>query len=204
GRPGCLAQAGQEALQVLCQPEVGLLVEELGCESVDGALQAGLFGPQVGHTSAQLAEGDQVLLVGLYEPADRFGSACQVALEPGAFRSGRVGGAQLCQAPVELALDEGGVGQQGSNLSPYDLVEVVGAHRLVLAHPAPLVAVVGVAAGLAGDKSHEQAGLFAVAGGETAVVGQAAPGELEGGLVDDRGHGDGDPLLFRAVVVGVG
>jgi hypothetical protein len=78
-------QAGKEALQVLGQPEVGLSVEELGFESVDGALQAGLSGPQVGHTSAQLAEGEQVLLVGLYEPADGLCGARQVALGPGAL-----------------------------------------------------------------------------------------------------------------------
>ena len=49
------------------------------------ALQAGLFGSQIGHAGAQLVEGEQVFLVGLHESGDGLGGACEVALEPGAL-----------------------------------------------------------------------------------------------------------------------
>ncbi|MDX3762508.1 hypothetical protein ACWDBO_45735 [Streptomyces mirabilis] len=39
GGPGALTQPGQEALQVLGEPEVGLLVDELGGQGVRLAVQ---------------------------------------------------------------------------------------------------------------------------------------------------------------------
>ena len=149
----------------------------------------------------------------------------ELAFEPGTLGGGRVGGAQLGQAPVELGLHEGGIGQQGGDVAPYDLVEVVGAHRLVVADPASLVAVVvraqaavvvdlalrrpgrgavvGVAAALAGGEAHEQAGSLVLRAAKRRLSARRRAAEREGVLVDDGRHGDGDPLVGRGGRVGV-
>jgi hypothetical protein len=101
-----------------------------------------LFGPQIGRAGAKLVECDELLLVGVDEPLDAFGGADQFAFEAGSLGGGRVGGAQLGQALIELGLDQGGVGEQGSDLAPDEFVEVVGAHRHVGADAPVLVAVV--------------------------------------------------------------
>jgi hypothetical protein len=49
GGVGRVAQLGEEAVQTLGQLEVAVAVEELRLERRQGCLQAGLFGPQLGH-----------------------------------------------------------------------------------------------------------------------------------------------------------
>jgi hypothetical protein len=55
---------------------------------------------------------------------------------------GGSGGAQLIEPPVDLGPDQCRVGQQVGDVPPDEAVEVVNAHRLVVAGPAVLVAVV--------------------------------------------------------------
>ena len=111
-------------------------------------------------------------------------------------------GAGVVEAPVDLGADQGRVGQQGGDVVPDDLVEVVGADRLVRADPAVLVAVVvaaqapvvvdllagagagvaavvGVSAAGAGGQALQQGGDLGVAGGEPLVVGQPLPGPVK-------------------------
>jgi hypothetical protein len=126
---------------------------------------------------------------------------------------------------VDLAADERGVGEQSSDVIPDDLVEVVGADRLVAADPAAFVAVVigvqapvvvdrlvggagrgavvAVPAGGAGGETLQQGRVFAVAGGEPLVVGQPGGDPLERLGGNDRRDGDVDPL-FAGPVDGLG
>jgi retron-type reverse transcriptase len=142
GGRGGMAQPAEEALQVLGELEGGLLVDQLRLERVELGGQGVLFGAQGGHAAAQLVQAEQLFLVGLNESADGGGGAGLLAVQAGLGGGGGVGGAQLGQAPVELAADQGGVGQQPGHVLPDDLVEVVGPHRQVGAHPPAGVAVV--------------------------------------------------------------
>ncbi|MER6112572.1 hypothetical protein [Streptomyces hirsutus] len=68
--PGALAQSCQEALQVVGEFEVGLLVDELGGEGFQLAVQVLALGPQCGDPFAELVPRDQVLLVGTDQAVD--------------------------------------------------------------------------------------------------------------------------------------
>src|SRR5271165_5634464 len=222
GGGGAAAQLGEEAVQVVGELEVGVLVGGLGVERLDLAAQAGLAGPQVRHPGAQLVDGDQLLGVGLDHRGDRGGCLGQRELELVALPGDGVGGAGLGEPAVDLGADQGGVGEQAGDVVPHDGVEVVGADRLVAAHPAALVAVVvgaeapvvvdlvarrggrvaavvGVAAGRARGQALQQGGDLAVAGGEPLVVGQPLAGAGEGVLVHDGRDRDLGPLFAGPV-----
>lgn len=141
-RLGCVAQPGEELLQVLGQLKVGLAVEELCVQRRERTGQAGLLRAKVGHLGTQLVEGEQVLLVGLHETFDALGGSGEFELEAGPFGRRRIGRSQLFQAPVQLGLDEARVGEQGGHLTPDEIVEVVSPHRLVATDASMLVAVV--------------------------------------------------------------
>ncbi len=139
---GLAAQPGEEVFEVVGELEVDLPVGELAVEGVDLVVQAALAGAQLGHAGAELVEGDQLLLVGADEPGDRRGGLGQSGIKTLALGGGGVDGAGLLEPFVDLAADQGRVGEQGGDVVPDDGVEVVGAHRLVGADPAVLVAVV--------------------------------------------------------------
>ncbi len=139
GAVGCIAQAGQEAAEVLRELEVGGGIDELGVERVELSADSRLAFTQVGHADAELIEGQQLLLVGLDQAGDPGGGSGQVTLQPGALRGGGVGDAQLGQAPVQLVSDERGVGQQAHDVVPHERVELVGADRAGVADRAVLV-----------------------------------------------------------------
>ena len=207
---GLAAQPGEEVFEVVGELEVDLSVGELAVERVDLVAQAGLAGAQLGHAGPELVEGDQLLLVGADEPGDRRGGLGQSGIETLALGGGGVGGADLVEPLVDLVSDQGRVGEQGGDVVPDDGVEVVGAHRLVGADPAVLVAVVvraeaavvvdllvggacrravvGVAAATAGANALQQRGIAAVAGGVALIVGQSPLDPLPGVLGDQRGH----------------
>jgi len=170
------------------------VVDELGGQGVELAAQAGFAVTQLGHARAQLVEGDQLFLVGLDQPGDGPAGLRQCLFEALLGGGGGVGGAQLIEAPVDLGADQGRVGEQPGDVVPDEVVEVVGADRLVVTDAAVFVAVVvgseaavvvdrvagggggvsavvGVSAGRARGQALEQGGNFAVAGGVALVVG---------------------------------
>ena len=221
GGGGAAVQLGEEAFQVGGEGEVGVPVGGLGVERVDLAAQAGLAGAQGRHPRAQLVDGDQLLGVGLDHRGDRGGGLGQSQLQLLALPGGRVGGAGLLEPLADLGADQGRVGEQGGDVIPHDLVEVVGADRLVAADPAAFVAVViaaqapvvvdlpaggagrgavvGVAAGRAGGQALQQGRDLGVAGGEPLVVLQPLPDPGEGAGVHDGRDRDLQPLLPRPV-----
>ena len=141
-RLGRVAQPREEALQVFGQGEVGLAVEKLRVERRERCAQARLSRSRLGHAGAQLVEGEEAFLVGVNQSFDALGGPCEIELEPGPLSRGGIGGPQLFEPPVQLGLDETGVGQQGGHLSPDEIVEVVGADWLVAANASSLIAVV--------------------------------------------------------------
>src|SRR5215472_14088391 len=221
------AEGRQEVLEVAGELEVDLAVGELGVEGLGLVAQAGLAGAQIGHPGAELVEGQEVFLVGADQPGDRAGGFGQGVVQALALGGGRVGGADLGQAVVDLGADQGGAGDQVRDVVPDDLVEVVGADRLAVAYlavlepvvvaaDAPVVedlvpgagggvaAVAGIPAARAGGQALEQGRGLAGAGGELLVAGQAACHPLEGLLIDQRRDVDLDPVAARAVHGGVG
>src|SRR6266498_4088637 len=116
-----VAQPRQEAVEGLGELEVGRLVDQLGVEGVKLGAHGLLLGAQGGHAASQLLQRQQLLLVGLQQPADGGGGAGLLALQPRPGRGDRVGGVQLVQAPVELGAYQAGVGQQPGHVLPDDL-----------------------------------------------------------------------------------
>lgn len=135
-----LTESGEEALEVLGQGQVGLVVKELRVERVELRAQRRLLPAQLGHPGSELVEGKQTLLVGLEEPGHGRARAGELELETVALSLGRVGGPQLRQAPIQLGGDQGPVGQQGCHVSPDQVVELVLADRAGVAAGASLVA----------------------------------------------------------------
>jgi hypothetical protein len=223
---GLVVELGEESFEVFGEGEVGVAIDELGGECVEFVALAGFAVAQLGHPGAQFVEGDQLFLVGLDEAGDGGGGLVQGALQPGLGGGGRVGGAQLVEAALDLGADQRGVGEEGGDVGPDDLVEVVGSDGFVVADPAagvavvvrteaPVVvdglvggagrgAVVGVAAARADSQALQQGRGLAVAGGEAFVVGQAPAGQLKGGFADQRCYRDADPVLAGPVGDGVG
>ena len=80
--------------------------------------------------------------IGLDHAGDRGGGLGQRGVEAVALPRDGIGGAGGVESLVDLGADQRGVGQQRGDVVPDDLVEVVGADRLVGADPAALVAVV--------------------------------------------------------------
>jgi len=70
---GLIIYAGEGALKIFGEFEVGVSVEQLGAKKVDGGPLAGSFGPQIGCGVAKLVEGEERLLVGIDEPLDASG-----------------------------------------------------------------------------------------------------------------------------------
>ena len=150
--------------------------------------------------------------------ADRRAGLGEGLLELAALAGDRVGCAGPFQPLADLGADEGGVGEQGGDVVPDDLVGVVGADGLVLADASALVAVVvgaeapvvvdlvpggrgrggavvAVAAGRAGGDALQQGRDLRVPRGEPLVVRQPLLHPVERLLVDEGGDGDARPFL---------
>jgi hypothetical protein len=140
GGGGGAAELGEEAFEVAGEPEVGVAIGGLGVEGGDLVLQAGLAGAEGGHPGAELVDGDELLGERGDHRADRRGGLGEGLLELAALAGDRVRRPCPFQPFADLGTDEGGVGEQGGDAGPDDLVGVVGADGLVLADPAALVA----------------------------------------------------------------
>jgi hypothetical protein len=168
GGGGPVVELGEESFEVFGEGEVGVAVDELGVERVELVALAGLAGAELRHPGAEFVEGDQVFLVCLDEAGDGGGGLGQGALQPGLGRGGWVGSAQLVEATVDFGADQAGVGEEGGDVGPDDLVEVVSPDGFVVADPAADVAVVvGAEAPVVVDG-------FVGGAGRCAVVGVAA------------------------------
>jgi hypothetical protein len=93
GCPGVGAELREEAFQVVGELEVSTAVGELGCQRIELTVQAGLAGPEVGHTGPQFIDGDELFLVCLDHAGDAAGGRREGGFQAGAFastvRSGR-------------------------------------------------------------------------------------------------------------------
>ena len=175
--------------------EVGVAVGGLGVEGGDLVLQAGFAGAQVRHAGAELVDGQELLGERGDHRGDRCGGLGEGLLELAALAGDRGQWARLLEPPADLGADECGVGEQGRDVVPDDLVDVAGADGLAAADAAALVAVVvgaeapvvidlvpgggrgggavvAVAAGRAGGQALQQGRDLGIAGGEPLVVGQ--------------------------------
>jgi hypothetical protein len=142
GSGGVAAYFGEEAFHVGGEFEVDLAVGELGVDCVELSAQVRLAGTQVGHSGAELLECDQLLGERPDHGGDRGGGLGQRGLQMGALPGGGIGGARVVESFVDLGADQGRVGEQGGDVIPHELVEVVGADRFVGADPTAFVAVV--------------------------------------------------------------
>src|SRR5712691_10622926 len=142
GGAGVSAELGEEAFEVVGEPEVGVAVGELGVQGADLGAQARFAGAQGGHAGAELVDGDQLLLECFDHGADRCGGPGEREFQLRALAGDRVGGAGVLQARADLGADQGGVGEQRRDVVPDDGVKVVGADGLAVADPAAFVAVV--------------------------------------------------------------
>jgi hypothetical protein len=223
GGGGAAAEPAEEALEVAGEPEVGVAVGRLGVEGGDLVLQAGLAGAEGGHAGAELVDGDELLGERGDHRGDRLAGLGEGLLELAALAGDRVGCAGPFQPFADLGADEGGVGEQGGDVVPDDLVGVVGADGLVLADASALVtvvvgaeapvvvdlvprgrgrggAVVAVAAGRAGGDALQQGRDLRVPRGEPLVVGQPLLHPVEGLLVHQGGDRDSGPFLAGPVL----
>src|SRR5712691_5241182 len=142
GGAGVSAELGEEAFEVVGEPEVGVAVGELGVQGADLGAQARFAGAQGGHAGAELVDGDQLLLECFDHGADRCGGPGEREFQLRALAGDRVGGAGALQALADLGADQGGVGEQRRDVVPDDGVKVVGADGLAVADPAAFVAVI--------------------------------------------------------------
>ena len=224
GGGGCRAGAepGEEALEVAGELQVGVAAGGLGVEGCDLVFQPGLAGAEAWHPGSELVDGDELLGERGDHRADRRGGLREGLLELAALPGDGIGGAGPFEPPADLGADEGGGGEQGRDVVPDDLVDVVGADWLVAADAAALVAVVvgaeapvvvdllpggrggggavvAVAAGRAGGQALQQGRDLRVPGGEPLVVLEPPLDAGERVLLDEGGDGDAGPFLARPV-----
>ena len=218
GGGGAAAEPGEEPFEVAGELEVGVAVGGLGVEGGDLVFEAGFAGAQGRHAGAELVDGQELLGEGGDHRGDRLAGLGEGLLELAALAGDRVRCAGPFQPFADLGADEGGVGEQGGDVVPDDLVGVAGADGLVAADAAALVAVVvgaqapvvvdlvprgrgrggavvAVAAGRAGGQALQQGGDLGVPGGEPLVVSQPLLHPVEGLLVHQGRDRDSGPFL---------
>src|SRR5260370_39697870 len=199
GGGGTAAEPGEEALEVAGEPEVGVAVGGRGVEGGDLVFQAGLAGAEGGHAGAELVDGDELLGERGDHRGGGRGGLGEGLLELAALAGDRVRCPCPFQPLADLGADEGGVGEQGGEVVPDDLVGVVGADRLVGADAAALVAVV------VGAEAAVVAGLVPRGGGRGGAVVAVAAGRAGGDAPQPRrdlGVARGEPLVVRQPQLG--
>ena len=142
GAPGCLAQTGEEASEVLGELKIPLAIHGLGFERFELGLKGRGLLSELGRAAAQLVQGDQLLLIGLHEAVDGALRSSELALQLRLLHDNRAGSPQLLETALELCMDELGIGEQGRHVVPNHLIQVVLANRGVAADPTLFVAVV--------------------------------------------------------------
>ena len=125
---GVVGEAGAEGVERLGQLEIGLGIVQIGVEGVQFGAQCRLAPTELGHTGSEFLEGDQLLLVAVYQSAQRFLGTGEVALEAVAAAGGGVLVAERLEPPVDLGLDQLGVLEQREHLDPDRLVDLVDAN----------------------------------------------------------------------------
>src|SRR5664280_1461119 len=94
GGVGVAAQLGEEAFEVIGQPEVDLAVGDLSVQRLELPAQASLPGAQVRHPCPQLVDGDQLFLERLDHAGERPGQG-QCALQLPVLTGDRIRGSGL-------------------------------------------------------------------------------------------------------------
>jgi len=174
----------------------------------------------------ELALVHQALLIGVDQPRDAAADLGHLRLQ--SLVSLRLCvGIVAVKPPLQFALHAGRIGQELAHVAPHCLVKQVLARRLAAAHRlaaaavrlaarrATVVGVFDLAAG-AGSGAGPVAGVPALGADQQslqqvdrsaatlaeafAVLGQLLGGLFEQGRLDDRGHGDRDPLLSGRVI----
>jgi len=101
---------------------------QLGIESVQLGAECRLALAQLGHAGAELLERDQLFLVAVDQPPQSILRADEVALEAFAAVAGWVLGAEGCEPPLDLGLNQLGVLKQREYLRPDELVDLFDAN----------------------------------------------------------------------------
>src|SRR5664280_2232415 len=99
GGVGVAAQLGEEAFEVIGQPEVDLAVGDLSVQRLELPAQASLPGAQVRHPCPQLVDGDQLFLERLDHAGERGTGLGQGALQLFALTGDRIRGSGLLETP---------------------------------------------------------------------------------------------------------
>src|SRR5664280_1739277 len=107
-----VAQLGEEAFEVIGQPEVDLAVGDLSVQRLELPAQASLPGAQVRHPCPQLVDGDQLFLERLDHAGERGTGLGQGALQLFALTGDRIRGSGLLEPPIDLGPDQLRIGEQ--------------------------------------------------------------------------------------------
>ena len=214
-------EPAQESLEVLGEAQVGLGVAKVGAQCVELGGCRLLTLAQDGHPLAQLIERDQLFLVGLDQACLRGARVGELMFEGLGAQRARIVVLGFVESAFELVVQQLGLADQVADLTPDQLVKLLGADLAGTAHPAtgvtrlraeaavinraPALASGGgtrhrVATPSADEHSLQQRGLFGIAWREALVVFQAFLGELELLVADERRHRDERPLLRRTVL----
>jgi hypothetical protein len=138
-RPRRVARRGR---RVGRESEVKIAVGDLAVERVELAAEIRLAGTELRHSRAEFVKRDQLFLERLDHTGDGSRGLRECEFDLSALALGWIRITSLAQPAVDLGADEGRIADQFRDVFPHDVVEVVGADRLVPAHAAVLVAVV--------------------------------------------------------------
>ncbi len=137
-----LAQLRKESLKIGREGKVKVTVGDLAVKRLEPAAEVRLTRSQLRHSRAELVDGDQLLLERLDHTGDRGGGLRERIFDLFTLARGRIRVPSLVQPTVDLLLNERRIAEQLGDVFPHDVVDVVGADRLVLTDPAILVTVV--------------------------------------------------------------
>ena len=110
GQFGLGVELGEKAFEVGGELEIGLAVGELVVERLDLVAQVGFSSAQIGHTCAQLIDGDQLFAERLDHAGDGVAGLGQCGIQSFPLLRNRISGARRVEAPVDLGADQSRVG----------------------------------------------------------------------------------------------
>jgi hypothetical protein len=139
GQHGLGMELGKEALEVGGELEISLAVGELVVERLDLIAQVSFTSTKIGHTCAQLIDGDQLFAERLDHAGDGVAGLGQCGIQSFPLLRNRIGGTRRVETLVDLGADQLRVSQQSGDVISHHGVEMIGAHRLITADPPALV-----------------------------------------------------------------
>jgi hypothetical protein len=117
-RFGSIVELGQEALEALGERDVRLRIQQLGVERRELVLDGHFAMSERRHTSPELVERNQLLLIRLDQSRERCPDAGQFLGGDVTFDVREMARAEVGQAAIDLGLDQEGIGEQLDDLVP--------------------------------------------------------------------------------------